>query len=336
MVNFFRNLIIIYLIVIANFSYSACIVFIHDGPFSIPDYSYFALKQAAYFNQDSNIYVLVNEKSQEKLSNWKLDKNIKIIQIKNIQISDLTNKFQSKYKYKKSSNLIWYATKRFFTLYDFSETYKLNDIFLMEYDNLIYEDINILSEILRRKNYNIGVTSLSDKFVICGLSFFKNANGVKKICSEIYNNWNQKESEMSLLATIKKLFPNEILDLPVASTEQVKLQGYVENNNFIPNNNFESFNSIFDHAAYGQYLDGTHCDPPGFINDAAQINPALCKLVWKKDKNNKIAPFIQDSANFETYYKLNNIHVHSKRLKKFSTFRVAPALFPNSKTSTTF
>jgi hypothetical protein len=74
---------------------------------------------------------------------------------------------------------------------------------------------------------------------------------------------------------------------------------------------YETFNSIFDGAAIGQYLGGIHSDPnlKGFINEKTVFNVAKYNYIWENDE-----PFM---VYLDNKIKINNLHIHSKNLKQF-------------------
>ena len=80
------------------------------------------------------------------------------------------------------------------------------------------------------------------------------------------------------------------------------------------------FNSIFDAAAIGQYLGGVDPrnipgDTTGFINETCVVNYSYYKFIWKFNLIlNIYQPYILID-NIEIL--INNLHIHSKSLKKF-------------------
>ena len=78
---------------------------------------------------------------------------------------------------------------------------------------------------------------------------------------------------------------------------------------------YEKVNSIFDAAAIGQYLGGVDprnipYDTTGFINEGCVFDPSNFKYKWINSE-----PFMVLENGHEV--KINNLHIHSKNLKRF-------------------
>jgi hypothetical protein len=84
---------------------------------------------------------------------------------------------------------------------------------------------------------------------------------------------------------------------------------------------FEKFDSIFDPAAWGQYVGGTQNEGPGakpLDHDISRMliaNPTF-DVIWKEDEEGRRIPYF-------TYHgkdvKINNLHIHSKNLYKYTS-----------------
>ena len=76
---------------------------------------------------------------------------------------------------------------------------------------------------------------------------------------------------------------------------------------------------IFDPASYGQYLGGTHKKPKTFFRDnfATQAHYVGAELISKRItvKFKKNIPVV--TSDLGDVSKLINLHIHSKKLKKF-------------------
>jgi hypothetical protein len=97
--------------------------------------------------------------------------------------------------------------------------------------------------------------------------------------------------------------------------------GHTTQNPEFYSRNFNLFQSVFDAAALGQYLGGI--DPfyhgpslPGFINESCLFNPSAMTYTWERDEEGRLVPY----ATFKNEtYKINNLHIHCKDLKRFSS-----------------
>ena len=77
--------------------------------------------------------------------------------------------------------------------------------------------------------------------------------------------------------------------------------------------------TIFDPASYGQYLDGTHLKRGNYIFKRRWVSTSIevgrelkSKRITVKFRNNKPIVIFNNKS-----FELANLHVHSKRLKKF-------------------
>ena len=82
---------------------------------------------------------------------------------------------------------------------------------------------------------------------------------------------------------------------------------------------YKEFRSIFDPATWGQFLDGTplgkgisFVDTEHYIGKEIQMDASI-GIVWKTEFGYRI-PFLKKGNEF---IKINNLHIHSKRLFKF-------------------
>jgi len=77
---------------------------------------------------------------------------------------------------------------------------------------------------------------------------------------------------------------------------------------------FKDFNSVFDPASYGQYLGGTHSEPG--INWAGRHHYIGVEILEKR-----IMPIFKDGKPYLKYGEkqcpINNLHIHSKDLKRW-------------------
>lgn len=82
--------------------------------------------------------------------------------------------------------------------------------------------------------------------------------------------------------------------------------------------NFDVFSCLFDAAAIGQYLGGVDpmidpSDTRGFVNETCVIKYNNYKI-WFEEVDNIKRPYIEIHNN---KYKIFNLHIHCKNLKKF-------------------
>jgi hypothetical protein len=317
--KFFQTCIVFFNIFLVASENKYNFVFYHEGS-RISSYAEYALKQAAFFNPDADIYVLTDHKSLKYLKQWNLPNRIKAVDIASIEQSELQSKFIQKRKFSPTSPLDWFCFKRFFVLHDFIKKFNLRNTFLLENDNLIYADFSEFIDFIA-DNYQIGFTSLSKKFTICGISYFKGSSEVELLCNYINKNWDLKLVDMLFWPKFKADFPEIAIDLPSICEQEVTKQNIITYRDFRPSLHANEIGSLFDHAAYGQYFCGAFRTPPGYVNTHCCFNPSLMNLVWLTDDKERKCPYlISLTEGKRVFYRINNLHVHSKKLSEYISY----------------
>ena len=276
----------------------------------IPDYLDYCIQQIKKTQKKSKIYLLVN-----RISDYK-NRNCKIVNVESLKKSKEHVLFIKKSNLAQDSfrNFFWkHSIERFYYLNDFLNKSNLTNVFHIENDVLLFQDLkNTLKEI---KFYDFACIRDSISRVIGSLIFIKNKKVSTRIV-KISNNY-LNENDMKILNYLDKKISNTI-NLPVG-----------ENLDFIrKSKNFKKIKKIpfiFDAAAIGQFIDGPHRKKlvirifykikkffmiyDGFINTETKLKIYNWKIKWKnkkpyKQENNKLIPIV-------------NLHIHSKNLKKF-------------------
>ena len=291
------------------------IVLVHLGDMFF-DYINDCIEQIRKFN-DCKIYLIISNQHNEKI----LDKSIIIENVENIQISEKHKSFNETTSLDRySRGGFWkFATERFFYIEDLMLKYDLKNVFHIENDNLLYFDIISKLEIFEI-NYNIAAVFDNDNRCIPSFMYFKESKFISELTDYIKNS--KFNNDMEVIATFNRLSDN-IDNLPILpdffNHELRASIGLTTNNSEKYKNNYIKFDSIYDAACFGQYIGGV--DPlniPGdttvFINESCLFNVSLFKIEWIIDENNRKIPYaiLEDKK-----IKINNLHIHSKNLKKF-------------------
>ena len=98
----------------------------------------------------------------------------------------------------------------------------------------------------------------------------------------------------------------------------VSKEGHTTETPEIYSHNLEQFQSLFDGAAFGQYLGGQ--DPrngssdPGYIAPDCVFNASNFDGEWRDDEQGRRIPYAEFHGEC---YRINNLHIHSKNLKPF-------------------
>jgi hypothetical protein len=296
------------------------LILIHLGN-SFPFFIFDCIHQFRIFNNDSNLYLLVEEENynllQDSYISYILSYNIKVVNINKL------NKTQKHLDFNKESNLnkdfrngFWhFAAERFFVLEDFVTDYNIENIFHIEYDNLIYCNIkNILGIIKKYYKDSAGIFD-NDTQCIASFIYFKNLNSLDKLTNYIYLNVKNHQNEMNILGSYRKENSEIIEHLPILTEK------YLFNEiDLIYSNNHKYFKYIFDGRALGQYVGGIdpkndNSNTEGFINTDVIFNVSKLNFMWKK-LDNLLIPYACDVP-------IVNLHIHCKNLLKWSSDRIS-------------
>jgi hypothetical protein len=296
------------------------IVFVHLGP-KIPPHVEVALSQARLFNPDCPIYLLANNEALKAFHPQ--DPNIRgtYIPLEELEKTPTHN------IWKENSTLRnWDPyNKRFLYLYDFIEKFQLENVFHMEHDNMLYADLQTLLPIFLERYSGLGITFDNDQRCICGFMYIRNSSIMGDFARYLADHAHMNWSDMYAPAYFKNSRKSEdVTHLPIVISEYVKdhklLESYYGNKASKKSLfclNFEAFQSVFDAAALGQFLGGTHqAFPAGFINEACIFTPLDFSYEWRLDEQNRRVPYIIYKGNA---YRINNLHIHSKNLAAFSS-----------------
>ena len=268
----------------------------------IPQWSLETFKFARKNNASREIILLHNNFQNLKYEKLFLKLSINLIQIKiNLNQSEILN----------SKSLIegsfWkLSSLRFEVLSDFIISRKINSFFHAEIDNLIF-NINSLENKLNKVGNGI-FAPRDDYDRALGSFFYCNDNSSIKEIIKLYKPPYKVLNDMHALGLYSQL-NSKFFSLPTESFENNKLLWDIINP--------LSLGGIFDAAAIGQYLLGV--DPNNvkyeptynlFENEKAKID--FNQLDFSTDG---IDIYIKPSINND-FYKLYNLHVHSKNIKR--------------------
>jgi len=298
-----------------------CIMYVHLGD-KIPNYIYDSIAQSRLFNPTIPIYLICYESVKNEIKG-KLENtcNFELIIAQKLDISKEHLHF---IKSSKHSGFWRFSSERFFYIEQAMRKYKLQNVFHLESDNLLYFDISEYIQIFTERYNGIAATFDNDNRCIAGFMYIKNIDSIhalnKLFAEKVKDNYN----DMQTIALFKTKNPNLIDNLPIIPSCYkflFPLKNKINNSTKLPDSyskNFDLFNSIFDAAAIGQYLGGT--DPihtnflPGFINESCIFDPSNFTYKWMLDNQQRKIPVMIFKNQT---YKINNLHIHCKNLKKF-------------------
>lgn len=323
-----------YIFVLAGFL-SLCaepsIVFVHLGD-ELPNYLPISIDQARLFNPDCPIYLVANELALKNTSTELSKSGTICVRVESLQTEMFHEHFRRMTRLDRHfRGGFWlFATERFFYLYELMKKYELEDVFHLEYDNMLYADLNHLLPVFH-KHYSgkMGGTFDHDNRCIAGFLYVSSEMPLKKFLEFIVKDARGQKNDMDFLASFKNVEDGAYIDhLPIIGPSYAydhELKS--EHNHRVSHprlyfNHFDEFRSVFDAAALGQYLGGE--DPrngqkgPGFINESCVFNPSFFRIEWECDELERLVPLI--------FYKgerwpINNLHIHCKKLELFYSRR---------------
>lgn len=318
------------------------LVYIHIGN-EFPNYLYDNIYQTLLINNyATTIYVCINDNLindfNEMVDKFNLNiytKNVfyykNVIQVIPLSLLEeflKTNKHFTRYKNKIANNYsntghfrdgFWISTtSRFFYIYALMKLFQIKNVFHVENDVMLYEDINTLYNFLSSKFDKIGkicmVQDAPDR-VIPSIMFFPDDNILEELIifiSDVFEKSSQFINDMNILGAYKNKY-----ELPLEPNEDL---------------------IIFDGAAIGQYLGGVdpknlseskdvileYMNPTrGFINETAILKPNT--LLFRKTNvcmDHLDIPtnmYLVSKNDNKRYNTIANLHIHSKQLYQFSS-----------------
>jgi len=296
------------------------IIYVHLGD-SLPDYLLDSVKQTRLFNENASIFIVCCKKNIEIVSSVMNALHVHLIANEELPITDAHERFLKKIKF---CGLFKFSIERFFYIEQVIKKYKLKNIFHLENDNLLYINLEDYISIFENNYKGIAATFDNDHRCIPGFVYINDCLAISKLNKFSSFITELNFSDMYILGKFRNKYPEHIDNLPIIPSSYKRYYELKNLNNeksFFEerySKNFNLFNSIFDAAALGQYLGGL--DPinvnfqPGFINESCIFNPAKFAHEWMMDEKARKVPFIKFNNEL---YRINNLHIHCKNLKKF-------------------
>jgi len=301
------------------------LVLTHIG-LQLPEYLDTFLTQLKKFNKNYDIVFLTNKVNCEN-EIFKIH-NIKTHPIEEL-ITEKVNHFIKNFGYGDVNtvhqNIIygsldyWCVTAaRLFFIYEYCLRYNITKFFHFENDVMLYENLSTIENIITENNLysnQIAITRGTKNKIMTGFMYVDNLNVLNHLLSEINYYLESKLdlfsfgidhlNEMALLHVYQQNNPNNLVNLPIVPNKSLS-------------QDFEKFNSVFDPSTYGQYLDGTPGSPgtsilpDSIIADEFNSNPNL-QIIFNQVGDCRIPYIVSKNGSF----KINSLHIHSKRLNLF-------------------
>lgn len=301
------------------------IVFIHIGK-KIPHYSEDAIRQAKFFNPDSNIYFLLNQQAYLDAPYSIEEAGASAVFLEKLPISNHHKKFRSnKLLDSEYQDGFWtYTSERFFYLDSFMGENNLTNVFHLEYDNMLYKNLSEIIPVIEKNYPGCAATFGFDKIVVPGCIYFADHKASSDLVKFFSNYAHKGWIDMTVLGKYWAINPNKMAHLPTIPPLYPKFFP-LENLNQetsrfedLYSSHFYKFKGIFDAAAIGQYLGGQNpanglCFQ-GYKNPVSLMNLENCQFEWGEDSTQKKIPImIINGARIPIY----SLHIHSKNLVAF-------------------
>ena len=218
-----------------------------------------------------------------------------------VDSSSLDTDFDKKSRLdKKFRHGFWHnASKRLFLLYAYMRERDIENVIHIENDVLLYTKMEY------DLDDKIYVTMDAKNRCIPGIMYIPR----HKLLKPLIDNYDFKRNDMVNMSNFFYNHTDFVEPFPI-------IDNSVEHCTY--NKNYETFRSIFDGAAMGQYLGGVDPmnekgDTTGFVNETCHVKYNKYEFSWIKNGEHFL-PYIIIGDN---KILINNLHIHSKNLKKF-------------------
>jgi hypothetical protein len=277
------------------------IIFIYKG--NLPQYVYDSLD----YNNKTNYRKIILICDLKIVNKKKIDKKIKIYDYKKFDLNIEINLHNKKINEFRSG--FWLKTiERYFILLNFVKFFNINEFYHAELDNL-FSNLNNLHKKLNKIGKYFYLTTVNQKKQAFGSVIYINQIKIlENFCTFIEEKLQKKfYNDMELLYLFAKKNNNKIKYLPTFL--EVKNKSYA---------NYKDLGGIFDNLNLGVYIFGT--DPrnharPIYNRENLYQNKKTEYILKNSTFNIKKNNFFLTLKNKK--FKLYNIHIHSKLVRKF-------------------
>lgn len=288
------------------------IVLFHKG--RLPEYITITLHQIKKYNPYIDIYFISD-------NNPNLNKICKYINLTELK-SDYISFFSESDFYMNESNPLWRTSiERFFYIHRLIEKLNLVNIFHFDNDVLIYDNFeNVMNKITDEKNL---ITPSNENNLVCGMFYTKNLNSLTQIINQLYLKIKKGQLELETMYKNRNVvYDNKVVE-KFHLTEMSLLKIIQEENecifNFpiLPHDiNYVKFNMCFDPSSWGQYICIYDNHSPHYHSIHHYIGRYIHNKMYDLIFENKKPIIVSNDKK----YKLFNLHIHSKKLKKWISY----------------
>jgi len=209
------------------------------------------------------------------------------------------------------------ASLRFFYIHNYARQQGLQDIFHIEYDNMIYQDFTVFLPAFQTRRCWCVIDSPTR--CIPSFLYWRNSDAVFDVVLSLLAAAPHGKNDMEVLAHHAQKYPKAVGLLPIVTRDYPNVHPAFSSASIL-------FGHLFDGAAVGQYIGGvdprnTPGDSHGFINETTAFRCDRVTLEWRRGDDGLVRPFMNG-------YPLVNLHMHSKDLARWGSRVVQPSLAP--------
>ena len=222
---------------------------------------------------------------------------------------------------KNRKQLFFRSFERIYLIRNLMESHNLENVFHLEIDNLVYDDISKWISIFIAKKVKLAFMIDNHERATFGMCYFKNCEILRLLTDDLNSNYlnNLPENwpnEMTALWGFLKRNPALCYIMPSLQTSNSDSDNTNHAVGEMMQKHYADFDTVFDPSTYGVYLLGRDAYHTGGRIRLNTVNPyghikTIPNIKWIVLDGLK-KPYIINKDGSQTL--INNLHVHSKDL----------------------
>ena len=312
-----------------KYTMTPTLIYVHIGS-ELPDHLVTSLVQARMFSPEIPVFVAANHQAirNRKPVYLRNSVNVQWIALESIPKSNEHVAWLAAMGEIRKEEMYWYFTRqRFLFLNDLIEFLAVKNVWHLECDNLIFSSLTSLTAKVKASYSGIAATFNNDFRCIPGCIFFPDLASIRTLSSTFIDLAGKRMSDMKIIAQCAlKHGPKAIGYLPIMFEPYLsdypltkEMRDLVDDVHAYTQS-IDEEGSIFDASAHGQFLDGTNWGKePGYITAECIFDPSNFGYEWQRDHKQRLVPYVHYRRKS---YRLNNLHIQSKRLERFASSRL--------------
>ena len=307
------------------------IILTHLGE-SVPFYIKDCVHQIRLWNPTLPVYIILDpfHKEDKFFVNLILIYSVNLVYTDSLPSTDhhlyFKNNFQGDTEFRKG---YWkHVKERFFYIEELIQRDKLDHVISMEYDVMLYIDLNTILEKFKISHQSLRIVRDNDDKGHPAFMYIPNLQTIYHFLMFILSIIQSPLEDMQALAAYANTYTDKVHYLPVISnSKNYSIQnrksqcGHTSKNTYYLSEDSDYFAVLFDSLVVGQWVGGIDSRNMGgkkisqYENESALYSIKEMNFEWKKSPLNFLwQPFLDGIP-------LATIHVHSKSLVSFSSDR---------------